>query len=42
MGSEDGRGGRGSANDAFEGRDLLVGRPQGAEGRRVHVLILRG
>ena len=33
MGSEDGRGGRGSANDAFEGRDLLVGRPQGAEGR---------
>ena len=33
MGSEDGRGGRGSASDAFDGRDLLVGRPQGAEGR---------
>ena len=33
MGSEDRRGGRGSADDELEGRDLLVGRPQGAEVR---------
>ena len=33
MGPEDRRGGRGSADDELEGRDLLVGRPQGAEVR---------
>ena len=33
MGPEDRRGGRASGKDEFEGRDLLVGRPQGAEGR---------
>ena len=33
MGPEDRRGGRESADDELEGRDLLVGRPQGAEGR---------
>ena len=31
MGPEDRRGGRGSADDELEGRDLLVGRAQGAE-----------
>lgn len=31
MGPEDRRGGRESADDELEGRDLLVGRPQGAE-----------
>lgn len=33
MGPEDRRGSRGSADDGFEDRDLLVGRPQRAEGR---------
>ena len=33
MGPEDRRGGRESADDEFEGRDLLVGRPPGAEAR---------
>ena len=33
MGPEDRRGGRWSADDELVGRDLLVGRPQGAEGR---------
>ena len=33
MGPEDRRGGRGSTDDEFEGRDLLVGRPQGAKSR---------
>ena len=33
MGPEDRRGSRSSADDGFEDRDLLVGRPQRAEGR---------
>ena len=34
MASEERRGGPESVKDAFEGRDLLVGRPEGAEGRQ--------